>query len=596
MKTYNAVGLSLLALSLTACGGSGGGGESTSGNTGSVPDTSTPVVTNPNTPSDAVQNRLNQYASEGYYCVSSNICEKFDVVDAQYNGTYSMCDANDGSCNSSSVLDYVYSEIRTNTIEQSAQYSDYYKDATLNTCKYIKDNYAGCSYTLSDGSNQLFLASMSISPQSASLEYIYSSGVTGLDLTVKQNELVSDRNLTAYRAELPSKPTSWSSQVPELSILLDNSASDDWGGSDSWLRYSYNNHLSAMRKPVCSAVDDFSYSCSFLEQENLFYQCDYLKGVNYESCEATNERTEQINSVVNKQLAFMGFDKAEEIGGVFSGAHPVTVYDSACEPTHNIVQGKLGNLYYSTDDSLIDLNGNSTQDLSLMRFNNTDDWSTISADGHCSGVASVITQNSGANVNLVGSLNVGARGLANDGFELVNNSWVVPFTSATSKYNSETTFNIWAAGNSKQDWSTEKADDPSPFTSVWTSGLIDNLIVVGAIDENFNDYESTGTPGNNASIQSRWLVALGVDVLTATTVAGSKDSMVVQTGTSFAAPYVSRALALGKGYCSTSTYPELAQVLLDTANKSFNGYAPEKHGQGALDVEAFMLQLSNYCP
>ena len=595
-RLSSALAMSAITLSLTACGGSGGGGDAST-ESGSETDTATETGTETDTSTaSALQNRLNQYAEEGYLCNNNNVCEKFDVEDSQYNGTYSMCDAEEGVCDQSTILNYAFKQVQENTIDSYAQFNTYYDNAVLNGCKLITDNYVGCSWTLENGAIQTAVASMQIYPQSASFEYRIAGEISSITLSVAADELKSEYALDEYYPELPTKPDSWLAQVPELSIILDNSTSDDWGGSDGSLSFYYNLYRGDLHTPVCEKTDEYSYSCSFVEQENLFYQCDYLNAFDVRTCSAYNERTEQITNLVDSQLSIMGFDKAVALGASYSKSHPVTVYDSVCDPSHNIIKGNLNNLYYSTADELITLNSNSQQDQSLVRFNNTDDWSGIAAQGHCTSVASAITQNDGAYVNMVGTLTIGAKSLADEGFELINNSWSMPFTTATTEHNSANVFNVWAGGNGSENWTELNEINALSKEVVWGTGLESNMIVVGGLNSDLENFETTATPGSNTNIQSRWIVALAVDVLTATTVAGSNDSMTLSTGTSFATPYVSRALALGKGFCPTSSYSDLSQVLLNTADKSFSGYAPEEHGQGLLDVEAFILQLNNYCP
>lgn len=591
MKQLQAFSLSLVTLSLVACGG-GGGGDSSASDTPQQ-ETGTPVVTTPSTPSNAISQRLNQYASEGYSCDSGNICERFDVIDSDYNGTYSKCDANVGSCSSDSILNYTYSALQASTINDYAQFDERYVGAVRKECKLIEANLAGCSFALNDGSDQIVIAEMSFAGNQANFNYTMTNPVSDLDLRVKSNALRSQYNLLDYKAALPVKPSAWVGQYPELSVLMDNSFADDWGGS-SGFNFLYDTNFSNMRSPICTADGDFGYSCSFIQQAGVLQQCDFVQGTDYENCSVLNEQTPHLASLIDSQLALMGFDEAVKKNIYFSSRFPVTVNDVGCEPTHTSVRGRVQNAYYS-GSSLTKLDLSSQQDLSLIRFSGTDDWSNVGMEAHCSGVSSVVAQNEGAYVNLVGEPETGMHRISDEGFELINNSWVLPGTTATTQHNSYNAFNVWAGGNTEENWSDESVGN-SQHQTVWNSGLSSQFVVVGAVDDKLESYETSAVPGNNPTIQSRWLVALGVDVAAADSIGGTEDSISLHTGTSFATPFVSRALALGKSYCPTSSYSSISNVLLETADKSFSAYDPAKHGQGFLDVSSFISRLGEFCP
>lgn len=118
--------------------------------------------------------------------------------------------------------------------------------------------------------------------------------------------------------------------------------------------------------------------------------------------------------------------------------------------------------------------------------------------------------------------------------------------------------------------------------------LADNVLWVGAVDNNgvpaqFAD-GGTNVPGTDADIQARWISAPGFLV---STPQYQNDTGYTQvSGTSFAAPLVTGAAALVKGQFPTLTNTAVLQILLDTANSSFDAYDPAVYGQGILDIEA----------
>ncbi len=64
------------------------------------------------------------------------------------------------------------------------------------------------------------------------------------------------------------------------------------------------------------------------------------------------------------------------------------------------------------------------------------------------------------------------------------------------------------------------------------------------------------------------------------------DGYAYKNGTSMATPMVSGAAAVIRGAWTFLTAPQVAQILLRSANRSFAGYSDAVHGQGMLDLEA----------
>jgi len=71
-----------------------------------------------------------------------------------------------------------------------------------------------------------------------------------------------------------------------------------------------------------------------------------------------------------------------------------------------------------------------------------------------------------------------------------------------------------------------------------------------------------------------------------------EESYLDKSGTSYAAPLVSGAIALLKVNHPSKTAREIADAILATASKDIPDYSAETHGQGLLDVEAANLHLN----
>lgn len=123
--------------------------------------------------------------------------------------------------------------------------------------------------------------------------------------------------------------------------------------------------------------------------------------------------------------------------------------------------------------------------------------------------------------------------------------------------------------------------------------LADNFLWVGAVNQDRTPSEfllsdgaeaGTNVPGDDADIQSRWISAPGTAVDGA--FFDNNTEYLQVSGTSQAAPLVTGAAALVKGQFPALTNAAVLQILLDTADRSFEGYDPAVHGRGILDIEA----------
>lgn len=141
------------------------------------------------------------------------------------------------------------------------------------------------------------------------------------------------------------------------------------------------------------------------------------------------------------------------------------------------------------------------------------------------------------------------------------------------KIDASNTVIVHAAGN-------EGVDFDAPIaTSTYADIVVlqpDNILFVGAVNLDATLASYSNKPGASTEYQNRFLVAPG-------------DSTIVgglSIGTSGATANVSGALALMKERWSTTGVNDLAQILLDTANKNIPEYSPSTHGQGMMDLEA----------
>lgn len=111
-----------------------------------------------------------------------------------------------------------------------------------------------------------------------------------------------------------------------------------------------------------------------------------------------------------------------------------------------------------------------------------------------------------------------------------------------------------------------------------------NYIMVASVQNDRTVAGNSNKPGDHQKIQERFIAAPGVSL----DVASHKvaDGFTKNTGTSFAAPLVTAAAGAVKSKFTSLSSAAVLQILLDTADRSFNGYNPADHGMGILNVEA----------
>jgi subtilisin family serine protease len=148
---------------------------------------------------------------------------------------------------------------------------------------------------------------------------------------------------------------------------------------------------------------------------------------------------------------------------------------------------------------------------------------------------------------------------------------------------------IVAAGNDSEDITQRVADDPFYQTTGKTLAVKNALVkpqflYVGSVDNAGVIADFSNTPGSDTDIQDRFILAPGKNIVVA--VNDSNERLSTISGTSFSTPIVASAAALVKSATPTLANRDVLRILLESADKSFNGYDLEIHGQGILDIEA----------
>ncbi|MBK5935460.1 S8 family peptidase, partial [Halorhodospira halophila] len=136
---------------------------------------------------------------------------------------------------------------------------------------------------------------------------------------------------------------------------------------------------------------------------------------------------------------------------------------------------------------------------------------------------------------------------------------------------------VIAAGN-------EGGDGPIGDVAGAIDTFEDRAIAVGALDEDNQLWEKSNRAGPDSSIQARFLTAPGVGIESADS--SGDDHYSRADGTSFSSPKVAGAAALIYAEWEHLSAQEIAEILLETADRDFEGYDPTRYGQGRLDIEA----------
>lgn len=140
---------------------------------------------------------------------------------------------------------------------------------------------------------------------------------------------------------------------------------------------------------------------------------------------------------------------------------------------------------------------------------------------------------------------------------------------------------VVAAGN-------EGADGPQGDVGGAIDTFHDRALAVGALDKDERLAHFSNRAGDDEAIQARFLTAPGVGLQAASSGSGSgsDEGYTRCTGTSCSSPVVAGAAALIHSEWEHLSAEEIATLLLETADWDFDGYTPERYGQGRLDLEA----------
>ncbi len=136
---------------------------------------------------------------------------------------------------------------------------------------------------------------------------------------------------------------------------------------------------------------------------------------------------------------------------------------------------------------------------------------------------------------------------------------------------------VIAAGN-------EGADGPIGDVAGAIDTFKDRAIAVGALDEDDRLWEHSNRAGSEPAAQARFLTAPGVRIESADS--SGDDDYSRASGTSFSSPKVAGAAALILSEWEHLAAEEIAEILLETADRDFDEYDPSHYGQGRLDIEA----------
>ncbi|MBD3816989.1 MAG: S8 family serine peptidase [Halothiobacillus sp.] len=128
-----------------------------------------------------------------------------------------------------------------------------------------------------------------------------------------------------------------------------------------------------------------------------------------------------------------------------------------------------------------------------------------------------------------------------------------------------------------------------------------NYILVGEVNvQDPGTYAAGNYPGDNATLQATWIVAPGVNVTVADEASGSYKT---GSGTSFATPMVSGAIAVIREAYPTLNAQQTRKIILDSANQTFSNQYQLNNcgangttncgryyfGMGLLDIKAALL-------
>lgn len=286
----------------------------------------------------------------------------------------------------------------------------------------------------------------------------------------------------------------------------------------------------------------------------------------------------------------------------------VAVIDTGVRVSNAEFAGKIVETYNSYDSStnVTDEDGHGTQVAGLIAG---DHW------GY-SGNANLLVVKSTAGAGGAGFTADIMRGIgyaADHGAKVINlsnsawQSWLKDHNPDVRKIITNNALWVVAAGNDgyslSDNWvipqiPVEYADQSTQTTLLLQPDLLAQTILVGRLDSDGKTLHTNSRyPGVNPTLQSRYLVAPGTNLTTATN--GSDTSTGTFSGTSAAAPVVSAAAASVRSLWPHLTAVQTADILLGSANRTGTPYNTNTcgptanlncgayyYGMGILDLEA----------
>ncbi|RDL46156.1 hypothetical protein DN730_03715 [Marinomonas piezotolerans] len=421
------------------------------------------------------------------------------------------------------------------------------------------------------------------------------------------DDLVSKHQLHNILPALPVRPSSVPTEYTTkgtylYDVVLNTITPPEWGTEEI---------IEEIRKPFCETYQSLEGSsfkgwdrvCAVFVLDDEMYECrenareDFLYGGGV--CRIVTEYPTEIKDAIWKSnFEPHGFSYAyDELGVTHKPSYPITITDRGCGVTHgtlseNVLSSRMAYTTPSRETSYIDgapeyLMRYTTDSISGSRQQPLESYADF--DSHCTAVLSLAAVNNGAKLKVVNdSDSLSYTGdldfLSEDSSALVSVSSSVTNLQKNLSLPPNDSVIVNGAGNANENWTNK--------FSGRDFSVLERAVIVGAsINSGERLAYFTATPGDSATIQSRWIVAVGVENIVAGSVANTVNSLTKDSGTSFATPIVSRALNLAKSYCENMTYKELSDVILDTADRSMEDYSPERWGMGLLDVKAMFEKL-----
>ncbi|MFD1385134.1 S8 family serine peptidase [Rhodanobacter aciditrophus] len=568
--------------------------------------------------------RKSYYEHAGYQCGEDDCYKLTSTLSANIKlteyDTAEKCTLSDGACGSVAAIEWAMN---------LSDFIDEFKDSGLLvysapitpfevSCAYELKNAIYCiskfrlnssSSTVSTVASKVELAPEVSEPTTASqftftgegksFSELQDRNVNSIVLNNFKDSLFSEYYLGTILPDLPVIPSDdFAANLPtEVTNKLQSfRTNDNWGGT---------SNIEDARAPACfarhipsSLTPDAWISCYAFESDTTVHECTAHLNLGSMDCSTlTGSELPYYEANFDQMLEFHGFDYGyDDLGVAHSSSYPIVVVDSGCEIGNDHVSSRISQsgVYY-TNSGNNQLQYSSTTSEGAMRFDLDPSYWESHGSAHCTNIMGVTSTNEGAYLNVVNVLDgIGAsvptlKAKMESTFgadALLAKSSRVPLGESYNTVFAASSSNqllVNSGGNSSEDW--------SDLVIVADVESIESAVIVGSVGWGKELSDFSAVPGENASIQLRWITALGENIVTAASVSNTSKSIIKTDGTSLANQFVSRALDLAKSYCTKLNYRDLAQVMLNTADHDFDGYNAEEYGQGILDVKSMMTKL-----